>query len=392
MNVKRFIGVDNNDAMFKVKRELGSDAVILHTRKIKAKGWRGWFKKPLIEIVAAIEEQKVESSAEKVKNEEAAKLLAEMNSYRQVQKASNEDLKTISTNSEISQIKEQMQEMQTMLKTALDGREGVKTEKKSVFSSNKDVQNLLEKGVNVEIIENLEKRLSNKGIDFSDRSATKTALKREIAKLVGKNFSAEKDTNKQKIYYFVGPTGVGKTTTIAKIAAKLALVDNKKVSLITADTYRIAAVDQLKTYSEILSLPLDVIYETSDIEKIMQNKDEFDYILIDTAGRNHKDAEMRTDLEALLAKTNNHQVFVVISCTSSDKDIKSIINSYDFIVDYHLIFTKIDESENHGNILNGRVLSGRDLAYLTNGQSVPDDIEMATPQIVAELLLEEIDE
>ncbi len=392
MNVKRFIGVDNNDAMFKVKRELGSDAVILHTRKIKAKGWRGWFKKPLVEIVAAIEEQKVESKAEKAKTEEAAKLLAEMTSYRQVQKASNEDLKTISTNSEISQMKEQMQEMQTMLKTALDNRAGVKAEKKSVYRENQYLQNLLERGVNTEIIDGLERRLANRGIDPKDQSAIKTALKQEISKLVGNNFSAEKDRNKQKIYYFVGPTGVGKTTTIAKIAAKLALVDNKKVSLITADTYRIAAVDQLKTYSEILSLPLDVIYEASDIEKIMQNKDEFDYILIDTAGRNHKDKEMRVDLEALLAKTNNHQVFVVISCTSSDRDIKSIIKSYNFIDDYHLIFTKIDESENYGNILNGRVLSGHDLAYLTNGQSVPDDIEMASPQIVAELLLEDINE
>ncbi len=414
MNVKRFIGTDNNDAMLKVKRELGSEAVILHTRKIRQKGIRGFFKKPLVEIVAAIDD----STIVVPKNDgDGAKLLAEMRSYGvntslnktskketivNGEKAEVQSVETATTEAltiekdvaeqkqDIADLKSQISELKAMITEAVVKPNKEKQEQD--FWQHAQIKNLLAHDIEKEILEQIEIEFNQENIDLSDEEEVKLYLSQYLEDLIGENFDADSKTSEQKIYYFVGPTGVGKTTTIAKIAAKLTMMDNKKLSLVTADTYRIAAVDQLKTYGEILSIPLDVIYEAEDMEKVLDKKADYDYILVDTAGRNHKDEEMRSDLEALLAQTKDHEVFLVISCTSSVRDVKRIIKSYQFIEDYHLIFTKLDEAETYGNILNGKVLSKKDLAFITNGQSVPDDIIPATPKRVADLLLEEIDE
>jgi flagellar biosynthesis protein FlhF len=195
--------------------------------------------------------------------------------------------------------------------------------------------------------------------------------------------------NKPNVYIFLGPTGVGKTTTLAKIAARLSLIDNKKIGLITADTYRIAAVEQLKTYSEILGIPLEVIYEASELHDAIDKFKDKDYILIDTAGRSHKSKELKSDYDDLVKYLDDYKIFLVMSMTTSFKDMKSIIDSYNFLKEYRLLFTKLDESSNFGNILNLKVLTGKPLSYFTIGQSVPDDIEVADKERIIQYIFDQ---
>ena len=186
---------------------------------------------------------------------------------------------------------------------------------------------------------------------------------------------------------FLGPTGVGKTTTLAKIAADYSLNHKKKIGFITADTYRIAAVEQLKTYAEILNIPISVIYTPQEIKEAIANYSDKELILVDTAGRSHKNAEQFAELKMLVASAQADEVFLVLSCNLGRTACKEIINHYSFINNYKLLFTKLDEAPVPGIILNARYATGKRLSYTTAGQSVPDDIEVADVENIVRSIL-----
>jgi flagellar biosynthesis protein FlhF len=199
-----------------------------------------------------------------------------------------------------------------------------------------------------------------------------------IAGLLGKpDTIQDKSNGKPVTVIFVGPTGVGKTTTLAKIAANYLLNRKKTVGLITADTYRIAAVEQLKTYAEILGIPVSVAYTPAEMKEAVSLHSDKDLILIDTAGRSHKNKAQFEELKALIAASAADEVYLVLSATTSQRNCREILNSYSFLSDYKLLFTKADETPVLGIILNVRYMTGKSLSYITTGQSVPDDIETA---------------
>jgi len=186
---------------------------------------------------------------------------------------------------------------------------------------------------------------------------------------------------------FVGPTGVGKTTTLAKIAANYLLNHKKSVGMITADTYRIAAVEQLKTYGEILGIPVSVVYSPNDIRDAVSQHSDKDVILIDTAGRSHRNKTQFEELKALIAASGADEVYLVLSVTTSIRNCREILTSYDFLKDYKLIFTKTDEAPVQGVILNVKYITGKTLSYITTGQNVPDDIEVANIEKITKNLI-----
>ena len=196
--------------------------------------------------------------------------------------------------------------------------------------------------------------------------------------------------NKPKVLFFVGPTGVGKTTTIAKIASKYKVEYDKKVAFITADTYRIAATEQLQVYANILDAPMSIVYTQDEMNDAIAKFAEYDLVFVDTAGFSHKNEKQRNDMKALLGGVNeeyNKEVYLVLSATTKYVDLLDIVDSYREIADYKLIFTKLDETTTYGNLLNIKLYSGADLSYTTNGQNVPDDIEVFDTQKIVKKLL-----
>lgn len=193
-----------------------------------------------------------------------------------------------------------------------------------------------------------------------------------------------------KVVFFIGPTGVGKTTTIAKIASKFSVDEKKKVALLTADTYRIAAVEQLRVYANILEVPFRVIYSEEEFKKALEDFKGYDYIFIDTAGHSHQNSTQKDNISKLIHSLDEKvekEVYLVLSATTKYRDLISIADSYKSITDYKLIFTKLDETTTLGNLLNMKLYTGSSLSYVTCGQNVPDDIEDFNPQKTVKRLL-----
>ena len=213
---------------------------------------------------------------------------------------------------------------------------------------------------------------------------------RMILKL-GKPFVMDEKTgNGPKVVFFVGPTGVGKTTTIAKIASSYRVEHKKKVALLTADTYRIAAAEQLRTYANILEVPFRVVYTVKEIEAAIEDFREYDYILVDTTGHspsNEAQCENMSDLISSVSEKADKEVFLVLSASTKYKDLMKIADIYKEIAEYKLIFTKLDETSTLGNIYNLKLYTGAMLSYVTCGQNVPDDIEYFNPQATVKQLL-----
>ncbi|UZQ86290.1 hypothetical protein ODU73_000710 [Thermoclostridium stercorarium] len=185
----------------------------------------------------------------------------------------------------------------------------------------------------------------------------------------------------------MGPTGVGKTTTLAKLAAEYTLNQRKKIAFISADTYRIAAVEQLKTYAEILNVPVSVIYTPSEIREAIAEFQDKDLILVDTAGRSHNNVAQFAELKALVNNAEADEIYLLLSCGVSRSACREILKHYSFLKDFKLLFTKYDEVNVPGIILNARYATGKPLSYITVGQSVPDDIEVANVENIARSIL-----
>lgn len=358
MKVKKYTGYTTHEAMTKLKRELGSDAVVLNTRTVRQKGFLGIFKKPLVEITAAYEKKDLLSPKSR-----------EVDNLNKI----NNELTTL--RNMVEQISSHVKERELEFPRELD----------------KYRMKLIENGVEYITATSILKKL-NEQIDFSNKNnnSIKMIIKQTLMEYIGQVKPLSLDNPSQKVIFFVGPTGVGKTTTLAKIAAQLVMEGEYDIGLITSDTYRIAAIDQLKTYSDILQLPLEIIYNEEDMYKTLVTFKDKDIIFVDTAGRNHKDIEEEDEIFKIMNSVKNREVFLVLSGTTEYSTLKSIIKHYDFIEDYKIIFTKIDECEGLGNILNTKYLTDNPVSYVTTGQNVPDDIEVLNKEKVVSSLIGEI--
>lgn len=400
MNIKRYLAKDNAEAMQMIKEELGSDAVIINSRRIRPKGIFGFFKKPITEVVVAIDqdgemnivddEKSIDIQVEDLELEKAKKDVLEIGKNAKKQKSKKKKHASKTAENPYSK---------NAFHMAVESSDAVskKLKKQPELSNQEDseydefvygyYQRLIDINTRTEIVDYIFEQVLKSLPDNHSKSAFKRALRNLLREKIGRPYKLGENSNRNLI--FIGPTGVGKTTTIAKVAAKLSIFQNKNVGLITADTFRIAAVEQLKTYAQILGLDVSVVYEAEELKdklRLYQNKD---YVILDSAGRNHKSDDMKKDVIELLEHFDPCERFLVLSLGSSKNDIKKIIESYEFIGDFNLVFTKMDETENLGNILNARFQSGNRIGFITNGQNVPDDILTIDVDDIVDLLLGE---
>ncbi len=193
-----------------------------------------------------------------------------------------------------------------------------------------------------------------------------------------------------KVWSFIGPTEVGKTTTLAKLAAHFNLQLKKKVTLVTVDTYRLGALDQLNTYSRILRLPLEIASGREELGEILQRNRQQDLVLIDTAGRNPHQLQQLEELKDILSVDRRMENHLVLSATTKDYHMAQIAERFSLLPIRSYLFTKIDETEEFTSLFNQLLCLKRPLSYLTNGQRVPEDIELAIKGRIAHLVLNRI--
>ena len=369
MKLKKYVAKTEETALELVNSELGGDALILNVKKIEPRGINAIFKKGLVEVTAAQNDSLLPKTR-------PTDFLNDGFFFRD--------------------------RLERALSDPAAGREEFAA--KSPFreysvSERKKYRNkyaealynaLLEQDVNSEtaeyLLEEIEKAPENMDLELAVKIVYSKIL-RALGNPEPINIKNSAPGN-PKIAVFIGPTGVGKTTTIAKLSSLFILNDGAKVGLITSDTYRIAAIEQLKTYAEILDIDIKVAYDPADtVRNLNETAALNDVVLIDTAGRSHRNSDMMAELQGFLDCAPGAERFLVLSLTTKSEDLINIINEYAEFTDFKIIFTKLDETNRVGSIINACYKTGKRLSYIANGQSVPDDIETANPAKIAKRLL-----
>lgn len=368
------------------KEELGADAVVMNVKTNAPKGIYKLFRKTTVEITAALDENIVyQSKKEAPKRNPDIIYDEEPAVVYKPETAIEQKLDKLQDMLENQMSEHSRKQGEDDMRQAGEEDEGDSNIACMQLIYNQMVANEVDEQYANQVIGEIENKLKkNAGVN----NILMSMYQKLVLKL-GQIKTIELDDNQVKYIFFVGPTGVGKTTTIAKIASMLKMNQKKKVALMTADTYRIAAVEQLTTYANILDIPLRVIYSADEVAEARNQAGDYDVVLVDTAGRSHKNREQRDDLEQLLntVPPEHREVYLVLSATTKYRDLLRITDIYSQITDYSLIFTKLDETGSIGNILNLHMKTGAPLSYATFGQNVPDDISVIDPQNVAKQLL-----
>lgn len=427
MIIKKFQGKTKEDTLEKVREELGEKAVVMNVKEVRPKGIFSSFRKSTYEITAALEEK--DTFAEQVgayrgnvtmpnqresiniaanepikippvnANEPIDQAQAEQNAIEFLKR--NASLLKKEETGKADRIEEKLENLQNIIEKQLSSDTALKEDAKNFEKSEtKKNENLAFLKVLYEtLIENeVHEKYVNQILDELEKinwngNSVDHILSNVYQKMIlkfGQSHGVELSGSRPKIVFFVGPTGVGKTTTIAKLASNLKVNQGKRIAFLTADTYRIAAAEQLRTYANILDTPLSIIYSPDELNQTIERLEDYDVILVDTAGFSHKNKEQKEDVKLLLEQLDpryDSEVYLVLSATTKYKDLMEICDVYHVITKYKIIFTKLDETTSYGNILNVRLYSDSEISYITNGQNVPDDIELFNSQKIVKWLL-----
>ena len=431
MTINKFQGKTKEEAIEKAKAEFGPNAVIMNIKEVKPKGLLGLFAATTYEVTAAIEEKEPVYTATPsaisthMKAKENINLAAdeEIAIPQPMRTPPREEVKKVVQPEKKEIVVDRASKFAKLQPVDNDEDEPVIYETEKQFRERLDnLSDLLEQKLSVPSQEEVIRKTSSEELNFV-RMIYNTLLKNEVhekyinqvldevekfirpgnnvdlilpniyQKLVlkfGQPKTIELSGKKPNVVFFIGPTGVGKTTTIAKIASKYKVEYNRKVAFITADTYRIAATEQLRVYANILDAPMSIVYSVEDINEAITKYADYDLIFVDTAGFSHKNEQQRNDTKRLLEGVNEEyrkEVYLVLSATTKYNDLMDIVDIYNEISSYKLIFTKLDETSSYGNLLNIKLYADADLSYVTIGQNVPDDIEVFDTQKIVKQLL-----
>ena len=426
MTIKKFQGKTEAEATALAKEEFGAGTVIMNVKEIKPKGFLRSFKNSVFEVTAAIEEAEpphapmpaataqtpapgninvaIDEPIAIPKPQEVKEVFASVentwaNSMPQEQEAEPKK-ETAPERSSSNNLEEKLENLQSLLEKKLS--QPIEEKKDEIPKDAPIDENLkFVKMIYSILLENeVDEKYVNQIMDEVEKVMKKGAsvdyiLSSIYQKMIlkfGQPQPIKLSEHKPKVVFFVGPTGVGKTTTIAKIASRFKVEKGKKVALYTADTYRIAAAEQLRTYANILDTPLNIVYSSKELNEELEKAqaEEFELILVDTAGFSHKNEEQQGETKELIDQVPEEfdkDVYLVLSATTKYRDLMEIADVYKENFDFKMIFTKLDETSCYGNILNMKLYTGTDLSYTTYGQNVPEDIEIFNTQNIVKLLL-----
>ncbi len=416
MQVKVFEAEDMKAALKMVKETLGPDALILSTRTLR-KGALGVFSKPMLEVTAAVDSK---PAAAALPPKAAAGLLpatspvpaapaapapgaaaGEEPNYQDLWKRRKvidpiedevQELKKQLAAQNFDAFREEISDLKALIKE-MAGRNQESTRFSRLPSAllpDADPElvllgaELLRCGIEGEVAEAIIKdaRENLSPAQLQDPAVLMAFFRQAVAgmiKVVGPFYA---DRQGQKRIALVGPTGVGKTTTVAKLAAEFMMNVGSRVALVTIDTYRIAAVEQLKVYGGIMGLPVEVVFAPEQLREAFTRHQDKDLILIDTSGRSPRDESSITELGSFLGPEMGVENHLVLSATTRDAELRETVRRFGRLGPQSLIFTKIDECDQFGALINLPASQKLPLSYLTNGQRVPEDLAVATSPMV----------
>lgn len=410
MRVKKYTASTIKDALALIRREMGENALIISTREMNGRLGRRF-----VEVTAAADD------ASPVKEDEIAERLEPTKRVKKAESAYTpsdieeqivknrmllsqsieplkqelfairslvDEMRRNHAGPDIEPLREEMRDLKRLF-SVLSRRAGLTEELD--FSEiplqlyRTLIGNELEESLSYNLVEALNNRLQKE--ELKDISLARKSLEELLANVMPAGKPIALNGGRPAVLAFIGPTGVGKTTTIAKLAARCSLQMKRKVCLITIDTYRIAAVEQLKTYARIMNIPLFVSYSPDEMRQAIADNSDASLILIDTAGRSQADEEQVKDLKSYFADDPGIEVMLVLSATTKNRDLCDITDRFFPIGPRKLVFTKLDETTTYGPVVNETVRTKLPIAYFTTGQNVPDDIEAANPGKLARMLL-----
>lgn len=411
MHIKRFRAPDMREALRAVREELGPEAVILSTQQVRTGGSVfGFFGPTMVEVTAAVD-RVAGGDREKRPAERAPEPPPPSFSDQMVAASLIQPLRE-----DLTRIQEEVRSLSEMAGRSVSGERPEKRGRTRVPAQAAEptpfipslpdghgvlveglpeslvltYDRLVERGLEHEAVVSFVRSLQNTvpGSDLRRPEKLRACLRRLIARQVKTSGPLLEPLGPPKAVMVVGPTGVGKTTTIAKLAAHYAVKHKRKVALITLDTYRVAAVEQLRIYGQILGLGVDVALTSKDLGWFLEKRKQADLILIDTAGRSPLDETALHDLRKAVPAGRPVEVHLVLSASTREADLQAIATKYAALPVHRLIFSKLDETHHFGSIFNLMRGSNLPLSYLSTGQCVPVDLELATPDLVADLLLD----
>jgi flagellar biosynthesis protein FlhF len=375
MRIQKFAAKDMPDAMRQIRREIGPEAIILHQRQFRDGGFWKTFKRPGVEVLAA------------VNTDLPATPPLQRPQIRPVRQQSrpSDTQALVDIQRTVGEVHEAIARLETM--TELPSQVSYLGENLAQI-----YQNLLHQEVTRELAHNLVhqvfKELSPQALENEPtvRSQVKAQMERQLRVVDPLRVVP----GKTRTIFVIGPTGVGKTTTLAKLAANFALNEQRRVALLTTDTYRIAAIPQLRTYGEIMGLTLDVAYSPSELQDLVLRHQDKDIVLVDTPGRSQHNQPMLEEMVDFMRAVPSRTLYLAVSAASKYRDMLDVVNHFGTVSIDGIIITKLDETVSFGPILNLASEVGLLLAYYTNGQDVPADIEIADSRRIVDLILDQV--
>jgi flagellar biosynthesis protein FlhF len=396
MNLQTFKATTMAEALTQVKSSMGTDAVILHTRTFQTRAWLGLRRREMVEITAGrgigIAERRRPAAARQATSAAIYGRPGTVTRKLPEQRLSNprELLETpAATGAAMLSISQEVAALKTMVKdlvvqTRMRQTPNIPEELFDLYT--RLIANQVAEDVAADLINELRRQVRPE--HYSQPSVMRDRLIDQIERMISTTGPIVRSkTNGPHVVALIGPTGVGKTTTLAKLAANLKLKERHRVGLITLDTYRIAAVDQLKRYADIIGSPLRVVSGAEELRDAAQSMNNCEFLLIDTAGRSPNDGLKLNELKGLLATIEPDEVHLVVAATASQQCLELAASRFGEVRLDKIIFTKLDEAANVGVLLNVVRKINKSVSYLTTGQDVPDDIEVGQGRRLAQLIL-----
>ena len=432
MNLKRYRVTNIQEALQLIKRDLGPEAIIVSTRQVKeGKGTFGLFGKTVLEVTAARDDKPkatLSSALGRNLNGQPSLDVEEIAPSTEVEEPSLRSPSPLPPSPAVAPLPSLDSRALQPIRQELQGLRVVveelsnRTSAFEEFSNNQlrhelgEMRHMLHLMASrsslpddLDLPENLmmlyqqlkfggledkfsrrlvleaQKNISDE--DLQNFSYVKIFLARMLMKIIRTTEGIEYITAPQKVVALIGPTGVGKTTTAAKIASDQMLKRKRRVGLITVDTFRIAAVEQLRTYAKIINVPLRIVSDRQEMDKAVESFSDCDVVVIDTGGCSQRDEGQMFELREIFDERGRIHNLLVLSSTTKDNDLNEITRKFGVMPIDGVIFTKLDESASYGTIFNHAIRFKKPVSFLSTGQKVPEDIEMATKERMVDLLL-----